>query len=347
MMYNMYSCTTSIVVQILFLYNISYVSELRSELSDDTDEPQENMKPEQETTPEIDTFPIRTLSEKTQVNTVTLRAWERRYGLLKPMRTGKGHRLYTEADVARVREILAWIQRGVSVGKVKELIGAEVSERASDMPASFSAVQNTGSDSHWGSLIASLAEAVERLNTGRIQNLLHDVLVQYPVQLCVNQWLVPVMERLQERRAGGVGLTTSGAARVVLQSELIRYALLRFEGHQPASGKSALLVFGNDSEGWRLAMLGLQLADVGHSVVFINQPCSVEAASSLVESYVADFSILLQDGRFTQADEEILKGGFDSGSLYLCGSAGVLATLTVPERIYKSTDDLLEALKNC
>ena len=54
-------------------------------------------------------FPIRILSTKTGVNSVTLRAWERRYGLLKPKRTEKGHRLYSEEDVTRVDAIVRWI----------------------------------------------------------------------------------------------------------------------------------------------------------------------------------------------------------------------------------------------
>ncbi|MCB1806061.1 MAG: MerR family DNA-binding transcriptional regulator, partial [Candidatus Competibacteraceae bacterium] len=36
--------------------------------------------------------PIRTVASLTGVNPVTLRAWERRYNLLRPTRTAKGHR---------------------------------------------------------------------------------------------------------------------------------------------------------------------------------------------------------------------------------------------------------------
>lgn len=57
---------------------------------------------------------ITELSEKTGVNSVTLRAWERRYGLLKPQRTPKGHRFYTQADVDKVIKILNLIEQGVS-----------------------------------------------------------------------------------------------------------------------------------------------------------------------------------------------------------------------------------------
>ena len=39
------------------------------------------------------------VSSLTGVNSVTLRAWERRYNLIRPQRTAKGHRLYTQRDV--------------------------------------------------------------------------------------------------------------------------------------------------------------------------------------------------------------------------------------------------------
>ena len=44
-------------------------------------------------------FPIREVSRLTGVNPVTLRAWERRYGLIQPTRTDSGHRLYSQADI--------------------------------------------------------------------------------------------------------------------------------------------------------------------------------------------------------------------------------------------------------
>ncbi len=64
-------------------------------------------------------LPIREVARLTGVNPVTLRAWERRYGLIVPLRTGKGHRLYNDEHVARIREILAWLNRGVAVGQIK------------------------------------------------------------------------------------------------------------------------------------------------------------------------------------------------------------------------------------
>ncbi|WP_429531605.1 MerR family transcriptional regulator [Pseudomonas frederiksbergensis] len=67
-------------------------------------------------------FPIREVARLTGINPVTLRAWERRYGLIQPTRTESGHRLYSMADIETVRSILDWIDRGVAVSKVGKIL---------------------------------------------------------------------------------------------------------------------------------------------------------------------------------------------------------------------------------
>lgn len=69
-----------------------------------------------------DLFPIREVARLTGVNPVTLRAWERRYGLILPTRTESGHRLYSMTDIERVHSILGWIERGVAVSKVGKIL---------------------------------------------------------------------------------------------------------------------------------------------------------------------------------------------------------------------------------
>lgn len=49
------------------------------------------------------------------INATTLRAWQRRYGLLKPLRTDGGHRLYSDDDVQQALKILDWVKKGVPV----------------------------------------------------------------------------------------------------------------------------------------------------------------------------------------------------------------------------------------
>ncbi|GIU29615.1 MerR family transcriptional regulator [Shewanella sp. MBTL60-007] len=61
-------------------------------------------------------------AQRTGVNPVTLRAWQRRFGLVVPKRTPKGHRLYGEVHLAQIEEILFWLNQGVPISKVKPLL---------------------------------------------------------------------------------------------------------------------------------------------------------------------------------------------------------------------------------
>ncbi|AZD10449.1 Transcriptional regulator, MerR family [Pseudomonas chlororaphis] len=66
-------------------------------------------------------LPIREVTRQTGVNAVTLRAWERRYELIVPQRTAKGHRLFSNEHVQRILKILTWLDRGMAVSQVKQM----------------------------------------------------------------------------------------------------------------------------------------------------------------------------------------------------------------------------------
>lgn len=58
------------------------------------------------------------------ITATTLRAWQRRYGLLKPQRTDGGHRLYSDDDIRQALKILDWVKKGVPISQVKPLLAA-------------------------------------------------------------------------------------------------------------------------------------------------------------------------------------------------------------------------------
>jgi DNA-binding transcriptional MerR regulator len=74
-------------------------------------------------------YTIGEVAQLCDINPVTLRAWQRRYGLLKPQRTDGGHRLFNEQEIDRIREIKRWIDSGVQVSKVKTLLNDNTVEK--------------------------------------------------------------------------------------------------------------------------------------------------------------------------------------------------------------------------
>lgn len=67
-------------------------------------------------------YPIRTVAQLTQVNPITLRAWERRYNLIRPIRTPAGHRLYSDDDIRRIREILDLSEQGIGLAQIAAIL---------------------------------------------------------------------------------------------------------------------------------------------------------------------------------------------------------------------------------
>jgi methanogenic corrinoid protein MtbC1 len=65
--------------------------------------------------PETPKYRIKSVSQQTGVPPVTLRAWERRYGLLTPHRTDSNYRLYSDQDVAVLRWLKSRIDSGLPV----------------------------------------------------------------------------------------------------------------------------------------------------------------------------------------------------------------------------------------
>ena len=66
-------------------------------------------------------YRIRVAAESAGISTQLLRAWERRYGLLSPRRSGGGYRLYSDEDVALLRGAKAMVDAGRSISEVARL----------------------------------------------------------------------------------------------------------------------------------------------------------------------------------------------------------------------------------
>lgn len=154
--------------------------------------------------------PIREVSLRTGVNSVTLRAWERRYGLLKPLRTEKGHRLYRPEDIAQVAAIQSWLARGVAVSQVRALL----EPKGEEVHASIGADASTDKDeatTAWAELSERIMHAVEQLHQKSLDHLLGELTSLYPPAVLVDQLLEPLLHGMrtdQQQKRSAYGSAT-------------------------------------------------------------------------------------------------------------------------------------------
>ncbi|MEW5715565.1 MULTISPECIES: MerR family transcriptional regulator [Pseudomonas] len=147
--------------------------------------------PHLDSTDSDELFPIREVSRLTGVNPVTLRAWERRYGLIQPTRTESGHRLYSKADIETVNRILDWIERGVAVSKVGKILAhdAQQAEAIRDE-------RDTVEEGEWSQWRARLLQVVNAFDDRQLESLYGQIFATYPLNVAFQDILMPLWNEL-------------------------------------------------------------------------------------------------------------------------------------------------------
>ncbi len=140
-------------------------------------------------------FPIREVSRVTGINPVTLRAWERRYGLIQPTRTESGHRLYSRADIDDVRTALMWIERGVAVSKVGKILARSHGAHG-DNP------EQGGARAEWLEWQVQIRRAVAAFDEPQLERIYGQVFSSYPLVSAFQEVLMPVWQTLLGRQEG-------------------------------------------------------------------------------------------------------------------------------------------------
>jgi DNA-binding transcriptional MerR regulator len=129
---------------------------------------------------------IGTVSDVTGVNAITLRAWQRRYGLIQPKRTVKGHRLFTDDDIARIKEILFWLAKGVSIGKVADYLQHKKQPKSEYDEPDYEQYQRKAIDT------------VQTFDQGKLEAYMDEVFSLYPLDV-ISQKIYPrVLSALNE-----------------------------------------------------------------------------------------------------------------------------------------------------
>jgi DNA-binding transcriptional MerR regulator/methylmalonyl-CoA mutase cobalamin-binding subunit len=71
-------------------------------------------------------YQIGTVARVTGLSTHTIRVWERRYGVVEPARTPGGSRVYSDADVTKLRLLKRLTDDGHSIGRIAHLSESEL-----------------------------------------------------------------------------------------------------------------------------------------------------------------------------------------------------------------------------
>lgn len=138
-------------------------------------------------------FPIRAVAQMTGVNPITLRAWERRYGLITPTRTESGHRLYSASDIQAIRQAQTLNAQGVTLPQI-----AQILQRSEPPQTSTEPTEPLRAASSW---LERFKKAAINLDPLALRQTEQDALMWLPPHTVLAEGLIGALNALEQRDA--------------------------------------------------------------------------------------------------------------------------------------------------
>ena len=231
-------------------------------------------------------FRIGELSYRVGVSPDVLRAWERRYGVLKPTRTEGGYRLYDEHDEWRVRLMQQKLWSGLSAAEAALEVARM--ELGSDLP--------DGSVEAPGELAHKLGEALESFDEERGHQLLDRLLGLHGLERAIRDALMPYLAGLGDRWARReISVAQEHFASRLLEARLLALA----RGWNRGPGHRAVLACPTgEAHTLPLICFGLILRNRGWRNVYLGAdtpPSSVHMAADTIDADVVVLSAVSSD----------------------------------------------------
>jgi len=251
-----------------------------------------------------DSLRIGEFSRRVGVSAEVLRAWERRYGLLSPMRSPGGFRLYSSHDAARVEQMQEGIGRGLSAAQ-----------------AARAAIGETAASSGFADPFTSrLRRAFDTYDEEGVQAALDDGFQALGLETMLREVVLPAL--------AAVGLDWEKDPRAISRehfaSNLIRARLLslaRLWGR--GTGPLALLACpSGERHDIGLVAFGLVLRSHGWRIVFLGADVPLATLEETVREAVPDLTVLASfDSGLLESQTQAIRSLATDARVMLAGPA--------------------------
>ena len=225
-----------------------------------------------------DSGPLRIgeLSRRSGVSPELLRAWERRYDLLRPTRSAGGLRLYAPADLERVRAMQRHLAEGLAAAEAAALAGrsAEPAPRAVALD----------------DLRHELEDALLAFDEPRAQTIVDSLLAAATLDTVLSKVVVPYLHELGEGwERGEVSVAQEHFASSVLRGRLLGLA----RGWDRGLGPRVLLACApGEQHDLGLICFGLALRERGWRIGYLGADTPIDSIASAARAFAPEFVVL-------------------------------------------------------
>jgi MerR family transcriptional regulator, light-induced transcriptional regulator len=283
----------------------------------------------------INGHPITVASARTGLSQDVLRVWERRYGAVVPGRSPGGQRVYSDADIERLRLLHSVTRAGRAIRAVAQLSTEELARLAAEDATSRAQRTIPASNVDANEVVDRALEHARRLASDDLGNELRRALARFGLVLFMEQVCAPLMRRIGEEWHGGrlspaqehhatatiqdiIASTMRGLAISAGTSSLLVATL---PGERHAIG-AAMVAAAAASEGWRVLYLGTDLP--APDIAFAAIEAGVDAVAISV--------VFVEDRRGVSTQLAELRSALPANVKVLVGGSAA-SVIAIPEAV--------------
>lgn len=274
------------------------------------------------------------LSRRTGVATHQLRAWERRYGVPKPLRSSGNYRLYSPADEARVRLMARYLADGVPAAQAAELTIA----------ARFAVAPGAGLDVPPGQASAArdeMREALARFDETTAQRTLERLFATFTPTTVTRDVLLPYMHDLGAQWAAGrISIAQEHFTTNFFQARLLALA----RGWDRGLGPRALLACAPDEQ-HTLALIacGIAMHELGWRITYLGADTPIATLREVAERIRPELTVVAATMRRRLPRHVRQLSSFNEKWALALGGPGVSASLAQQTGARHLTEDPVTA----
>ncbi|MFT3713815.1 MAG: cobalamin B12-binding domain-containing protein [Archangium sp.] len=261
------------------------------------------------------TYRINVAAEMSGVSENLIRAWERRYGVPKPIRTASGYRAYARSEIEILKRLKQLTQQGVSIAEAVLLVPSLTREVKTVL--SREDATQAPQVVEYAPWRDEILRAAQRFDQSAIDTALDEAIAGRPALAFFDELVAPLLREVGDRWHSGA-LTV---AEEHLISNAIRQRLLMLLSNAPKRARRHVVCACAPSEEHDLGLLGaaLRFRHAGWKVTYLGARTPFDQLARAVVALRPDIVAVsaVRDGRELKS----LRKAIPEGRIVVGGSA--------------------------
>ena len=280
----------------------------------------------QRSSPPAGGHPIAVVADRTGLSQDVLRVWERRYGVVQPLRGPGGQRLYTNADIERLQLLQQATRAGRSISLVAKLPTAELSRLVAEDAAARDRQSRDAQGTNEASDLVLVALTLARsLDAAALDSELRRAVSRLGTTTFIEMLAAPLLRRVGDEWHAG-RLTPAQEHLVSTTVHDIVVEVMRSFANQNGAPKLLVTTPAGDRHVIGAALVGAAAAVDGWNVLYLGADLPAEeiarAARTAAVRAVAVSVVYVEQRTSVLAELRALRASLPSSVPLIVGGGG-------------------------